>query len=232
MNEIQSYDPRIQAIEAELEQVLHGDEQAEDLENALKQYWILEERLLALDIPPSGPLFQTQQRLLAAVFMRQANILRQFGRGEKAAEASICALEAARNADDDLTLGRSLLSYGTTLNFSGDIEPGLEYVEEARQVFSRGDSADHRQGLGRYWILRADLANALVMDGGAPEALEAAGQAIALLEPIANWPEAAHAWAARAIACEALGDPEGAESARQAQALAENRIPSSRENGV
>ena len=232
MNEIQSYDPRIQAIEAELEQALVNDEQAEDLENALKQYWILEERLLALDIPPSGPLFQTQQRLLAAVFMRQANILRQFGRGEKAAEASICALEAARNADDDLTLGRSLLSYGTTLIFSGDIEPGLEYVEEARQVFSRGDSADHRQGLGRYWILRADLANALVMDGGAPEALEAAGQAIALLEPIANWPEAAHAWAARAIACEALGDPEGAESARQAQALAESRIPRGQKNGV
>jgi tetratricopeptide (TPR) repeat protein len=225
-------DPRIQAIENDLEQALVNAEQAGDLENALKHSWILEERLLALDIPSSGPLFQAQQRLLAAVFMRQANILRQFGRGEKAAAASICALEAARNAGDDLTLGRSLLFYGTTLIFSGDIEPGLEYLEEARQEFSRGESADHRQGLGRYWILRADLANALVMDGGAPEALEAAGQAIALLEPIANWPEAAHAWAARAIACEALGDPEGAESARQAQALAESRIPRGQKNGV
>jgi len=214
----------IQAVETELEQVLHDYEQAEDLENALKHYWILEERLLDLGIPPEGALFQAQQRVLAAIFMRQANILRQFGRGEKAAEVSICELEAARNSGDDLTLARSLISYGATLIFSGDIEPGLEYMEEARRAFSRNDSIDYRQGLGWYWILRADLANAKVINGGAQEALEAASQAIALLEPIDNWPGVARAWAARAIACEVLGDQSGVESARQAQAVAQSRI--------
>lgn len=223
MNEYQSPESQIQAIEAELEQVLHEYEQAEDLETALKHYWILEERLLALEIPPEGALFQAQQRVLAAVFMRQANILRQFGRGEKAAEVSICELEAARNSGDDLTLARSLISYGATLIFSGDIEPGLQYMEEARQAFSRKDSFDYRQGLGWYWILRADLANAKVIEGGAQEALEAASQAIGLLEPIENWPGVARAWAARAIACEVLGDQSGMESAHQAQREAVKR---------
>lgn len=224
MTEIQANEARIQAIEADLEQVLHDYEQAGDLENALKHYWTLEERLLGLEIPPEGALFQAQQRVLAAVFMRQANILRQFGRREKAAEVSICELEAARLSGDDLTLARSLISYGATLIFSGDVEPGLEYMEEARQAFSRGDSYDHRQGLGWYWILRADLANAHVTHGGATEALGAARQALSLLEPIENWPGIGRAHAARAIAYEALGDLSSAESARQAQAAAESRI--------
>lgn len=224
MEKIKSTESQIDAIETELEQVLREYEQAGDLENALKHYWILEERLLDLDAPPEGALFQAQQRVLAAVLMRQANILRQFGRGEKAAEVTICELEAARNSGDDLTLARSLISYGATLIFSGDIEPGMEYMEEARQVFNRGDSDEHRQGLGWYWILRADLANAKVIEGEAQEALAAASQAIALLEPIENWPGLARAWAARAIACETLGDQSGAEHARQAQAVAERRI--------
>lgn len=223
MNELNSPEAQIQAIEAELEQALQEYEQAGDLENALKAYWILEERLLALELPPDRSLFQAQQRVLAAVLMRQANILRQFGRQEKAAEVSICELEAARQSGDDLTLARSLLSYGATLIFSGDVEPGLDYLEEGRQVFSRGDSPDLRQGLGWYWILRADLANARVTGGGAAEALEATSQALSLLEAIENWAGIERAWAARAIACESLGDAAGAERARQAQAAAETR---------
>jgi len=216
----------IQEIEAELEQALKQYEQAEDLEYALKAYWALEERLLALELNPGEAQFQAQQRVLAAVLMRQANILRQFGRREKAAEVSICELEAARLSGDDLTLARSLVSYGATLIFSGDVEPGLEYLEEARQAFSRGDSYDHRQGLGWYWILRADLANAHVTSGGAPEALEAARQALVLLEPLENWPGVGRAYAARAIAYEALGDMRSTESARQAQTVAEERMRS------
>ncbi len=213
----------IQSIEEELEAVLVRYEQAEDLENALKAYWMLEERLLALELPPDRPLFQAQQRVLAAVLMRQANILRQLGRQEKAAEVSICELEAARQSGDDLTLARSLISYGATLIFSGDVEPGLEYLEEGRLAFSRGDSLEHRQGLGWYWILRADLANARVTGGGATEALEAASQALSLLEAIENWPGIERAWAAQAIACESLGDDAGAERAQQGQAAAEMR---------
>ena len=123
----------IQSIEEELETALVRYEQAEDLENALKAYWGLEARLLALALNPGDLQFQAQQRILAAVLMRQANILRQFGRREKAAEVSICELEAARQSSDDLTLARSLVSYGATLIFSGDVEPGLEYLEEGRR---------------------------------------------------------------------------------------------------
>lgn len=224
MSEIQTSEPQIQAIEAKLEAALTRYEQAGDLENALKAYWMLEERLLALEIKPGEAHYPAQQRVLAAVFMRQANILRQFGRREKAAEVSICELEAARLSGDELTLARSLISYGATLIFSGDVEPGLEYLEEARQAFSRGASLEHQQGLGWYWILRADLANAKVTGGGPEEALEAAHQALALLEAIENWPGVGRAWAARAIACETLGDLSGAANARQAQAAAEARI--------
>ena len=214
----------LQAIEEELEAALVQFEQTEDLEYALKAYWGLEARLLALELNPGDTHFQPQQRVLAAVLMREANILRQFGRREKAAEVSICEMEAARLSGDDLTLARSLISYGATLVFSGDVEDGLKYMEEARQAFSRGDSPEYRQGLGWYWILRADLANARVTDGGSEEALEAAAQAIAYLEPIENWPGIGRAWAARAIACEALGDLSGAESAYKAQAAAKARL--------
>ena len=216
----------IQEIEEELEQALKRYEQTEDLENALKAYWALEERLLALELNPGEAQFQAQQRVLAAVLMREANILRQFGRREKAAEVSICELEAARLSGDDLTLARSLVSYGATLIFSGDVEPGLEYLEEARQAFTRGDSYDHRQGLGWYWILHADLANAHVTSGGATEALGAARQALSLLEPLENWPGIGRAYAAQAIAYEALGDTPSAESARQAQSAAEEHMRS------
>jgi hypothetical protein len=74
--------------------------------------------------------------------------------------------------------------------------------------------------------LRADLANAHVTSGGAPEALEAARQALVLLEPLENWPGVGRAYAARAIAYEALGDMRSTESARQAQTVAEERMRS------
>lgn len=214
----------IQACEAELEAAVNHFEQPGLLEQALQVYWQVEVELEALKIVRQDPEYARLQAVLAQCLLRQASILRQFGQVEKAAELNERELAAAKASGDALIQARSLMSYGTTCIVQGEPERGLAYLEQARQLFAMGEGDDFRQGFGWYWILRADLDNARITGGGPQEALAAADRALALLQPLANWPGIARAWAARAIAAEALGDLEAVGAARQAGADASARV--------
>jgi len=159
--------------------------------------------------------------------MRQGNILRQMGQTLEALELGEREIPAAQASGDELTLARSLMSNGTNLIVGGEVERGLIMVEEARSLFEAGDSDDFKQGLGWYWILQADLANAGLVDIQATEVIQAADQAFAILSPLENWPGVARAYAGRAQAYESIGDDSAAAADRQNQGYYEDIATSS-----
>jgi len=207
----------ISAYEQEIESALESYEQNENLGVALQVYQTVESRLLDLDLPPDHPAYPRMQAVLAYCLLREGNILRQSGQPQEAMQLSAREITAARNSGDDITIARSLMSYGTTLIGQGNLDGGMPSIEEARHHFESGDSYDHRQGLGWYWILRADIANAGLQEIDPTEVLAFADNAIAILEPIENWPGVSRAYAARAVAHESLGDPTAAEADREKQ---------------
>ena len=207
----------ISAYEQEIESALESYEQNENLSVALQVYQTVESKLLDLDLPPDHPAYPRMQAVLAYCLLREGNILRQSGQPQEAMQLSAREITAARNSGDDITIARSLMSYGTTLIGQGNLDSGMPSIEEARHHFESGDSYDHRQGLGWYWILRADIANAGLQEIDPTEVLAFADNAIAILEPIENWPGVSRAYAARAVAHESLGDPAAAEADRKKQ---------------
>jgi tetratricopeptide (TPR) repeat protein len=196
----------ISAYEQEIESALESYEQNEKLGEALRVYQIVESKLLDLDLPPAHRAYPRLQAVLAYCLLREGNIVRQSGQPQEAMQLSAREITAARNSGDDITIARSLMSYGTTLIGQGNMDGGMPYIEEARHHFESGDSYDHRQGLGWYWILRADIANAGLQEIDPTEVLVFADNAIAILGPIENWPGVSRAYAARAVAHESLGD--------------------------
>jgi len=207
----------ISAYEQEIESALESYEQNEKLGEALQVYQTVESRLLDLDLPPDHPAYPRMQAVLAYCLLREGNILRQSGQTQEAMQMSEREISAARNSGDDITIARSLMSYGTTLIGQGNLDGGMPSIEEARHHFESGDSYDHRQGLGWYWILRADIANAGLQEIDPTEVLAFADNAIAILEPIENWPGVSRAYAARAVAHESLADPAAADADRENQ---------------
>jgi tetratricopeptide (TPR) repeat protein len=217
---------RIQQIEAQIEEALWSLEVDGQLESALAAYHAAESHLNALHTEGETPGFHEQQRVLAYCLMRQGNILRQLGSGDEALELAEREMHAARRSGDEIMLARSMLSFGTNQFAAGKVERGLEYMRAARDLFECGDSYDHMQGLGWYWILQADLANAGMLSSEPTEVLAMTGRALALLEPIENWPGVARAYAARAIAHQQLGEEESAAADRRQQQVAESKIES------
>ena len=114
-------------------------------------------------------------------------------------------------------LARSLMSNGTNRIITGDARKGLELMEEARELFEGGESYDHQQGLGWYWILQADLANAGIIEREPAKVLEITGRALAILKPIENWAGVTRAYAAKVEAYERMGNEEEAEGVRKEQ---------------
>jgi tetratricopeptide (TPR) repeat protein len=207
----------IKRCEERIEEALQSLEMAGELEPALAVYRTVEAELSGMDVPPKHPANSEQQRILAYCLMRQGNILRQIGEAEKALELGEQELAAARASGDDLTLARSLMSNGTNLLVSGETERGLVMIAESRPLFERVESYDYRQGLGWYWVLQADLANAGLVERQSSETIEAAEQALEILLPIENWPGVARAYAARAQVYERMGDGTAAAADREEQ---------------
>jgi tetratricopeptide (TPR) repeat protein len=196
----------INAYEQEIDSALETYEQNENLDEALLVYQTVESNLLDLDLQPHDPAYPRCQAVLAYCLLREGNILRQSGQPQAVLQLSEREIAAARNSGDDITLARSLMSLGTTLIAQGDLDRGLPAVEEARHHFENGDSYDHYQGLGWYWVLRADIANAGLQHIDPIEVLTYTDKAIKILGPIENWPGVSRAYAARAVAHETLGD--------------------------
>jgi tetratricopeptide (TPR) repeat protein len=215
---------QITQIESQIETALWSLETAGELGPALSAYQQAETRLEALAIQPADPLYAEYQRVLAYCLMRQGNLLRQMARPQKALSLSQREILAARASGDSIALARSLLSNGINYLVAGEQEEALGLLDESRTLFEQGDSYDHQQGLGWYWILQADLINAGLIAGDPAAVIAAADRALALLLPLENWPGVARSYAARALARERSGDLAAAQADRLAQGQYEAKI--------
>jgi hypothetical protein len=196
----------IQSIEQEIEAALWSLELHDEIEKTYEAYLEAETKLEELAITTEDPAYAEKQRVLAYCLMRQGNLLRQKGRSGEAFALSEREMIAARASKDEIMLARSLMSNGTNRIIGGESAKGFELLEEACEIFASGASYDHQQGLGWYWILQADLANAGIIEREPVEVLEIAAQALAILEPIDNWPGVARVYAARAEVHKRLGN--------------------------
>lgn len=215
---------RIKSIEAQIEKALWNLEVHQKLEQALNIYQDAEVQLNNLSIGETDPEYSELQRVLSYCLMRQGNILRQLGKPQQALALGDREIIAARKSGDGITLARALMSNGTNQLVAGELDNGMLMLEDARQLFEKGDSFDHKQGLGWYWILQADLANVGLIKKEPAEVIEIASHALKILEPIENWPGVARAYAARTIANEKLGKHQEAAHDRDAQKVAESKI--------
>ncbi len=195
------------------------------LKEALDTYRKAENGLMALQVADRDAR-RSQQRVLAYCLMRQGNVLRHLGNKEEASMRSERSIAAARACGDDITLARSLLSRGTDKITLGEVQQGLELLEEAHVLFQSGHSHDHQQGLGWYWVLQADLANAGVIEQEPAAIVEFANHALEVLKPIENCPGIARAYAARAQAHEKLGNTGAAAADRKEQKRYEVKVQS------
>jgi len=218
----------ITVIEEQIDKALWDLEIKEQLDPALKVYQESEVQLMKLGIAPDDQAYADQQRVLAYCLMRQGNILRQVGKPQQALELGEREVAAARASGDQITMSRSLMSYGTNLIVASKPEQGLPLIEEARQLLERGDSFDHKQGLGWYWILQVDLANAGMVKKSPDEVVEMAKRALDILLPIENWPGVARAYAGLAKAHEKLGEMEEAMKDRREQEKFETKAKEGR----
>lgn len=219
----------IEEIENQIEEALWSLEMRDEKEKALEIYLEAETKLDALAITMEKSAYYEQQRVLSYCLMRQGNILRQMGKSEEALAISEREIAAARVSENEITLARSLMSNGTNYIVTGGVGKGIELLEKARELFERGDSYDHQQGLGWYWILQADLANAGIIEKEPSEVVEVSDRALEILKPIENWPGVARAYAARANAHEKIGNGEAAAGDRQEQQYYESKVEAEEE---
>ena len=215
---------KIKEIENQIEKALWGEEQHEALEKALEIYQDAEAKLEKLGINTDDPAYAEQQRVLSFCLMRQGNILRQLKKPQQALALCEREMAAARASGDEITLARSLMSNGINIIVSGEIERGSKLLEEARELFKKGASSDHKQGEGWTWIIQADLANAGMVGRDPAEVIEIATRALEILMPIENWPGVARAHAARATVYEKLGNDAEAAKDRQEQKIYEGKV--------
>jgi tetratricopeptide (TPR) repeat protein len=219
----------IEEIENQIEEALWSLEMRDEKEKALEIYLEAELKLDALAITMEKSAYCEQQRVLSYCLMRQGNILRQMGKSEEALAISEREIAAARGSENEIALARSLMSNGTNYLVAGGVGKGIELLEKARELFERGDSYDHQQGLGWYWILQADLANAGMIEKEPSEVVEVSDRALEILKPIENWPGVARAYAARASVHEKMGNGEAAAGDRQEQQYYESKVEAEEE---
>ena len=215
---------KIKGIENQIEKALWDLELKDEFDKALVIYQDAELKLKELGISADSPDYAEQQRVLAYCLMRQGNLLRQMEKPQEALALGEREIAAARASAAEITLARSLMSNGTNLIVIGGLERGLLLLDEARELFERGDSYDHRQGLGWYWILQADLSNAGLVEREPSEVIDIATHALDILNPIENWPGVARAYACRVKANEKLGHEERAAKDLQQQKEYESKI--------
>lgn len=197
-------------------------------EEALEIYHAAGAEVDALDIPRDDPAYKLAyreaKRVRAYLYLREANALRALGRPVEATALGEKELEAALASGDGITIARAMFSLGGTYLANGEVERGLKYLDDAKPMFEHGDDYDHRQGLGWWHIIQADIRNAGIVNETPEAAMAMADKALEILRPLKNWPGVARAHEARAKACDRMGDPEAARLARTAQRMAEELL--------
>jgi hypothetical protein len=116
------------------------------------------------------------------------------------------------------------MNFGTTLLTGGQVEKGLAYIEQSRPIFEKGESFDHRQGLGWYWILQAELGLAGLTKEEPQNILGFLDTALEILEPIENWAGVARVYGLRAKVHESQGRTDTAAADRKLQAEFQFRV--------
>ncbi len=215
----------LQNLQHRTDETLDTLERENRWEEALEIYHAAGAEVDGLDIRRDDPAYKLAyreaRRVRAYLYMREANALRVLGRPAEATALGEKELEAALASGVGITIARAMFSLGGTYLANGDVERGLKFLNDSKPMFEHGDDYDHRQGLGWWYIIQADIRNAGILPD-APEAAAAmADKALELLRPLKNWPGVARAHEARAKAYERMGDAEAARLARTAQKMAE-----------
>lgn len=223
-----SDDPSLSEIEHRTEDALTALEQAERWDEALEVYRAAGEEVdnfvFSRKDPNEKQAYREAKRIRSYLYMREANAYRALGRPQDAVKPSELSLETALASGDGISIARAMFSLGTTYMASGDKERGLKHFNDSKGMFEHATDEDHQQGLGWWYIIKADLRNKGYIEGPPQMALEAANKALELLRPLKNWPGVARAHEARAAAYDHMGDTHNAELARTAQKMAQEMV--------
>lgn len=224
-----SFDAALTELEQRTDEALGRLEQNGQWAEALARYQAAGAELEALGIPRRDPAHKAARRLRAFLYLREANALRALGRHAEARPLADAELSAAMASGDRLSIARAMFSLGSTCVANGEIERGLKLLADAGPMFAHHDDPEHRQGLGWWHIIQADLSNMGVSRTPPDEALKEADAALAILRPLENWSGVARAHQARAGALTRLEQPAEARVAlaagRMAGALAATAKP-------
>ena len=215
---------QIKKAEERIDSALWGLEKHGELAEAMERYQAVAMELESLEVKAQSTDYHEQQRVLAYAYLRIGNVLRQLGRSDEALQVGARELECARESGNDIALARTLMNFGTTLLTGGQVEKGLAYIEQSRPIFEKGESFDHKQGLGWYWILQAELGLAGIVDAEPKDLLSMLNTALEILEPIQNWTGVARSYGLRTKVLESQGRTGLAAADRKLQAEYQARV--------
>lgn len=215
---------QLREIGSRTDAALGALEQEDHWTEALEIYHSVGAEVDALGIPRADAAYKDARKLRAYLYLREANALRALGRAGEAADLGHRELDAALASGDSLSIARAMFSLGGTCLANGEIERGLKFLNDSQPMFEHVDDDEHRQGLGWWHIIQADINNGEIVAGTPESALAAANTALEILRPLQNWPGIARAHAARARAYERKGDGEAARVASAAQKMAEDML--------
>ncbi|WP_322447221.1 hypothetical protein [Robertmurraya mangrovi] len=189
----------ISILEKQLEETLITLEQKNNFELALNSYREIENELLSL-IESNTDDVKDISRVLAQVYLRQAGMLRQLGHMEEANKVHLKELDYAKLSENSIAHAQSLFSSAIHLLSNRQMEEGLSILEEAKSAFEKGETDDHKQGVGWYWIILADLGNKKLINVSSAEIVDFCNKALEILVPLNNKPGVSRAYEARAAA--------------------------------
>jgi len=211
---------QLHELEERTDAALGSLEQNNQWAEALAIYQAAGAEVDALAIPKTDPAYKDAQRLRAYLYLREANALRALRRPAEAEPLAYRELDAAMASGHSLSIARATFSLGASCLANREIERGVKFLNDSRPMFEHQEDDEHRQGLGWWYIIQADIGNAGIVPQAPGETLQHAEAALEILRPLENWPGVVRAHAARAKAHERLGDVEAARVARAAEQMA------------
>ena len=211
----------LRELETRTDEALGSLEQDGRWPEALAIYQAAGAEVDALAVPRRDPAYRAVRKLRAYLYLREANALRALGRHAEAGPVAEQELSAAMASGHQLSIARAMFSLGSTCIANGETARGLKLLDDSRPMFEHHDDPEHRQGLGWWHLIQADIGNDGLVPTPPEYALQSADQALAILRPLENWPGIVRAHTARAKAYDRLGDPDSARVARAAAQMAE-----------
>jgi tetratricopeptide (TPR) repeat protein len=212
---------QLHELEVRTESALGALEQNDRWAEALEIYCSAGTEVDALRVPRPDPAYKPARQLRAYLYLREANALRALGRQAEAAPLGDLELSAAMASGNRLSIARAMFSLGSTCVANGEIERGLKLLDDARPMSEHNADPAHRQGLGWWYLIQADIGNTGLVRTAPEYALQASERALSFLRPLENWPGIARAHAARARAYERLGNAAAARVAHAAEQMAQ-----------